>query len=131
MGGALCQGTVITRNVAASVAVSNSPFLVVDDWDDGVPPNNLGAPTGSFGSSAPNPAGFASLVIVSTVALGGSGSSLEINYNVSAPGSFSGYFNKFKAGGTRDISGYSSLSFYVRGAVGGESRSGSLGRRRP
>ncbi|MFH1540795.1 MAG: glucoamylase family protein [Elusimicrobiota bacterium] len=106
----------VSTSTTGSVYVKNPSTLIIDDFDDGVSPNNLGAPGGSFTGSG----GTANEIIVSTVAVGGSGCSLQINYNVSANESYSGYWTRFHHTNPRDLSDYKYLSFYVKGGVGGE-----------
>lgn len=110
--------TVKSTATAAGLYLMNPSILVVDDFDDGVPPNNLGAPYGTFASV--NPDGQASIVHVSTMAVGGSGCSLEISYDVSTTNSYSGYWTRFHYTNKRDLSDYKYLSFYIRGEKGGE-----------
>lgn len=100
----------------ANVYVKNPPILLVDNFDDGTPPNELGAGYGAFGSNG----GGASILHTSTVTYGSSGCSLEITYNVNTSGSYSGLWMKFSNTGGINLSMYKYLSFYVRGLQGGE-----------
>ncbi|MFH0948652.1 MAG: glucoamylase family protein [Elusimicrobiota bacterium] len=119
---ALCLfAATISTSTLAGVYVKNPPTMMIDDFDDGVPPNNLGGASGSFNARG----GVANESIVSAGALGGTGCSLRIDYDVSSQveqGAYSGYWTRFHSGEniTRDLTDYKCLSFYVKGGVGGE-----------
>ncbi|OGW77465.1 MAG: hypothetical protein A3C51_05315 [Omnitrophica bacterium RIFCSPHIGHO2_02_FULL_46_20] len=101
------------------------PFMpqpLLDDFRNAAPVNIWGTLTGIFSSSPaiPPPANAicaASYTNNTAIAYGGAGYSLQLDYNVSAANSHAGYYSLL---GSASLTGYNAVSFYVRGAVGGE-----------
>jgi len=89
-----------------------TPGPVLDDFNDGGILNNWGYNTGSFASSG------ASCVDSRDATSPQEGAfCLKLDYNVSTSGSYAGYFSQL---GGKDLSGYTSISFWVKGTVGRE-----------
>ncbi len=103
-----------TVPAGAMVAIGLPPGTVVDDFNDGVEPNLWGGAIETFADGS----GSSSVSYSSASPLGGTGKLLQIFYNVTVPGSFSGcVFPLGPGGGARDISQFKFLSFYVRTPV--------------
>lgn len=121
-----------TVSIAGEATVPLTPGPLLDDFSRGIALNTWRAVTSTFGSepsaSEPlQPEGFcdAGYTSNSSITFGGTGYSLELEYDVSNSygegasylGSFAGYSSKL---GGADLSTYKYLSFWVKGAVGGE-----------
>ncbi len=109
-------------SVSAAGTKAIVPGALLDDFRYAAPINVWNAPTGTFSSSAvfPPPSDancIASYESNTNITFGGSGYSLKLNYNVSAANSFSGYYSYL---GSASVSTYKALSFWVKGAAGGE-----------
>lgn len=118
------QGTVLLDRIAFttdSPARALPAGLVVDDFNDGSGPNNLG---GSCGTMDPNPTSNSEWIIENyageTEAYEGLGC-LKLTYNrgISSWVGYWGFLNKDQQG--VNVSSYNYLSMYVKGANGGES----------
>jgi len=89
-----------------------TPGPVLDDFNDGGILNNWGYNTGSFASSG------ASCVDSRDAGSPQEGAfCLKLDYNVFPSESYAGYFSQL---GGKDLSSYTSISFWVKGSVGGE-----------
>lgn len=111
-----------TSAIRGEGRVPFTPQALLDDFRNAASVNIWGALTGTFSSSPaiPPPANAicaASYTNNPAVAFGGTGYSLKLDYNVSAANSYAGYFSLL---GSASLTGYNAVSFYVRGAVGGE-----------
>ena len=111
-----------SASVGATGSKPISPGALLDDFRYAAPINVWNALTGTFSSSAAFPPPSNANCIASyesnpSITFGGSGYSLKLNYNVSAANSFSGYYSYL---GSASVSTYKALSFWVRGAAGGE-----------
>ncbi len=104
------------QHVTACAAVKNPPNLLVDDWNHIPDINNLSGVNYDLNSDITHQS--CSHIIVSTV--GYTGGCLQVNYNVPLSGGWVAYETFFGAAGTRNMTGYRNVSFYVKGAAGGE-----------
>ena len=88
--------------------------LLVDDFNDGSDPNELGGASGVFDSGGDNRCrkGY-----VTGVILGSSGYSIMLNYYTVGTNSYSGYWMSLNHA---SLIGYKSLSFWVKGGQNGE-----------
>lgn len=107
-------------NVSATVLSPPAPDAdIVDDFNDG---NDLNYWDGSMGAMEPV-VGENSIVrsFVTSGALGGSGNSLRLDYNLNMLSEWNGYFLKLnnETVVAKDLSAYRHLSFWVKGSVGG------------
>lgn len=126
---------------SASVAASGTKPLVVgpilDDFRYAAPINVWNAPAGVFSRSTviPTPANekcAASYTNNPAITYGGTGNSLKLDYDVSRPfdpalpesatnySTYAGYYSSMGGGSLTSPTAYTALSFYVKGAVGGE-----------
>lgn len=85
--------------------ISQHPYLLVDDFADTDPVNVLGGISGCFASDN------------GSCLLYYENQSLRLNYNVSAPNSYAGYYSLLQQA---NLSSYSAITFLVKGGVGGE-----------
>ncbi len=107
----------VDRTAEVSVnSVIEEPIIygpVLDDFNDGGKLNNWGYDTGSFVST-----GAASCVDSRDAASPQEGSfCLKLDYDVSLEESYAGYWSLLQG---EDLSGYTSISLWVKGAAGGE-----------
>ena len=101
--------------VSAEASAPPNFVLVLDDFNDGAKPNNLGGGSGVFENNA-----TCSDSIYNgnqDNVYGREGYSLKLNYNVTNPDSYSGYWSALNG---MDLSNYKYVSFWVKGEVGGE-----------
>jgi len=106
----------VDRSAQVSVnSIVEEPIIsgpVLDDFNDGGKLNNWGYNTGSFYVTG------ASCVDSRDAASPQEGQfCLKLDHNVSTSGSYAGYFSQL---GGKDLSAYTSISFWVKGTVGGE-----------
>lgn len=94
--------------------LSDPLYKTLDNFDDLDSVNNFGGNSGVFTTGASS--GTCSGVYVSTVVFSGTGA-LELKYNVSGNGLYSGYWTNLQ---NMDFSNVSYLSFRVKGMTGGE-----------
>jgi len=110
------SGGVVGTDGVEVTGVKEEPIIlgpVLDDFNDGGNLNNWGHGTGSFVST-----GSASCVDSRDAGSPEEGAfCLKLDYNVSTPASYAGYFSQL---GGKDLSSYTSISFWVKGTVGGE-----------
>jgi len=114
LSGIVFAGVDRTSGVTVNSVVQESitPGPVLDDFNDGGKLNNWGYDTGAFYSAG------ASCTDSRDVTSPQEGSfCLKLDYNVSTSGSYAGYFSQL---GGKDLSGYTSISFWVKGTGGGE-----------
>lgn len=109
-------------SVSAAGTKAIVPGALLDDFRYAAPVNVWNARTGTFSSSAAFPPPSNAICTATyesnpNITFGGTGYSLKLAYNVSAANSFSGYYSYL---GSASVSTYKALSFWVRGAVGGE-----------
>lgn len=113
--GSVFGGIVDTDGVEVNSIVEETIISgpVLDDFNDGGKLNNWGYNTGSFAST-----GVASCVESRDPTSPQEGPfCLKLDYDVSASSeSYAGYFSQL---GGEDLSGYTSISFWVKGTVGG------------
>ncbi len=129
---ALVSVMILTANYStaadklASVSAAGTKAIVpgdlLDDFRYAAPVNVWNARTGTFSSSATFPPPSNAICTATyesnpAITFGGSGYSLKLNYNVSAANSFSGYYSYL---GSASVLDYKVLSFWVKGAAGGE-----------
>ena len=101
--------------VSAEASAPPNFVLVMDDFNDGEKPNNLGGGSGVFQNNATcsdsiyngNPDNI----------YGREGYSLKLNYNVTNADSYSGYWSALNG---IDLSSYHYISLWVKGEAGGE-----------
>jgi len=85
---------------------------------DSEPPNNLGGNFGAFSPTETEQVYICRATNDDTVKHGNSGSSIRLEYNVSKGGSYCGFWIKLgpaDSGNNFDASGYSKLTFWVKG----------------
>jgi hypothetical protein len=116
--GICCQATVEAYTVDRTVTVSTSatklvtPSAVLDNFDNAASINAWGCPAGIFGTNA-----TCALSYVSGSSAY-SGKSLKLTYDVSTTNSYAGYYSIL--GSSNFLKDYKSVSFWVKGAKGGE-----------
>lgn len=113
--GSVFGGVVDTDGVEVNSIVEETILLgpVLDDFNDGGKLNNWGYDTGSFDST-----GVASCVDSRDATSPQEGPfCLKLDYDVFPSESYAGYWSKL---GVEDLSGYTSISFWVKGTVGRE-----------
>jgi len=113
--GSVFGGVVDTSGVEANSTVVETILLgpVLDDFNDGGKLNNWGYNTGSFAST-----GVASCIDSRDATSPQEGSfCLKLDYDVSPSESYAGYWSLLEG---EDLSGYTSISFWVKGTAGGE-----------
>ena len=115
-------GTDSTRSVGASGTKPLTPGAILDDFRYGASINIWGATTGTFSSSTtvPPPANAICTSSFAADMSGGAGHSLKLDYNVTATDSYAGYFSQMGGGSLTSPTAFTAISFYVKGAVGGE-----------
>jgi PKD repeat protein len=97
-----------------------SSYLLIDDFDDGAPPTAIGGNMWTFDDGLGSSCGFGH-INDSGIVLGGTGHSLQLDYEVitiANPDNWGAGF--WTALNLMDFSGYRTLSFWVKGAAGGE-----------
>lgn len=94
-----------------------TPGPLLDDFTDGIGINTWGDLTGTFSSDDPPISCNASYESDTGIVFGGTGYSLKLDYNVSQSASYAGYYSKL---GGANLASYTSLSFWIRGGLGGE-----------
>lgn len=122
----LVPGFSIAADRSATVGAAGTkaivPGALLDDFRYAAPINIWNAMTGTFSSSAAYPPPSDAVCNATyesnpAITFGGSGYSLKLAYNVSAANSYAGYYSYL---GSASIAGYKALSFWVKGAAGGE-----------
>lgn len=107
-------------NVSAIVVPPPPPDPdIVDDFNDA---NDLNYWEGTMGVMEPVVGDNSIVHSFETVgALGGSGNSLKLSYNLDQASDWNGYFLKLNndSAVTKNLSNYRQLSFWIKGAVGG------------
>jgi len=95
--------------------VSERPgdILIVDDFDDGAKPNNLGGDLGAWDRDPADDTQTCREYFTSEVKCGDKGYSMKIDYDVDSPSpAFNGYWTKLQG---IDVSPYKNFVFYVKG----------------
>jgi len=95
--------------------VSERPgdILMVDDFDDGAKPNNLGGDLGAWDRDPADDTQTCREYFTSEVKCGDKGYSIKIDYDVDSPSpAFNGYWTKLQG---IDVSPYKDFVFYVKG----------------
>jgi hypothetical protein len=88
-------------------------ILMVDDFDDGAKPNNLGGDLGAWDRDPADDTQTCREYFTSEVKCGDKGYSMKIDYDVDSPSpAFNGYWTKLQG---IDVSPYKNFVFYVRG----------------
>lgn len=100
-------------SVTSSATISLNPQAMLDDFERAAAVNTWNCRTGTY-TSASTASCLESYVNDSNAY---SGYSLKLAYNVSASDTYAGYYSKL---GSQSISAYTTLSFWVKGASGGE-----------
>jgi len=95
------------------------PKALLDDFGSGTKVNAWNCNTDTFKSDTTSSC-TASYNDDPAIAYGGTGHSLQLNYNVNTPNSYAGYYSLLGGGSLTAPTAYTAVSFYVRGAVGGE-----------
>jgi hypothetical protein len=117
--GIAAAGTDRTVSVAGTATKLPTPGPVLDDFRYASLVNVWSTGTGTFSRSSATPPPANEICSASYVndINAYSGYSLKLDYNVSAPGSFAGYYSKLAS---QALNGYTAVSFYVKGSAGGE-----------
>lgn len=115
-----------TVSVVGTATKPLTPDLLLDDFRYAAPVNLWSVSTGTFSSSSlvPPPANAICVATYISDSNAYSGYSLKLNYDVTAAASYAGYFSQMGGGsltslGTSSVT-CTAISFYVKGAVGGE-----------
>ena len=88
-------------------------ILMVDDFDDGEKPNNLGGDLGAWDRDPADDTQTCREYFTSEVKCGEKGYSMKIDYDVDSPSpAYNGYWTKLQG---IDVSGYKNFVFYVKG----------------
>ena len=108
-----------SASITASGTKPLTPGALLDDFRYGAPLNIWGAAAGTFASLAASPDVYctASYTNNTGIRYGTSDYSLQLDYKVNTAGGFSGYYSKLAS---QPLAGYTAVSFYVKGAAGGE-----------
>jgi len=108
-----CEGMSEEVAVEERSKVSSSKVLMLDDFDDGAKPNNLGGDLGSWNKTPNDPTQFCHDSFDSVIKINKTGYSLKLDYDVDSPSpAYNGFWSKLNV---RDLSSYSQLVFYVKG----------------
>jgi len=100
-----------TAAVTSTATRPVTPQALLDDFKYGAIMNDWGCATGTYGSSGSCTASYVS------DSNAYSGQTLKLVYDVSTSGSYAGYYSKL---GSQDLSGYTTISFYIRSDFGGD-----------
>jgi len=88
-------------------------ILMIDDFDDGAKPNNLGGDLGAWDRDPADDTQTCTEYFTSEVKCGDKGYSMKIDYDVDSPSpAFNGYWTKLQQ---IDITPYKNFVFYVKG----------------
>jgi len=93
-----------------------STELLIDDFNDGSDPNELGGASGVFDSGGLSYC-HRRYATLSSEILGNTGYSMALDYNLSGPNSYAGFYTFLNH---VDIRPYKSLSFWVKSYYGGD-----------
>ena len=115
----------VTDRTVSVVGTATKPVIpgaLLDDFRYRAPVNVWNAATGTFSKSAatPPPANescAASYAVDSDVTRG---NCLKLNYSVSALNTYTGYYSSLGSVSLANPAAYTAVSFYVKGAAGGE-----------
>jgi hypothetical protein len=101
--------------------VSSAAILIIDDFDSGLPYNNVGGDAGVWNCNPEDTEQFCNAELVLEEKIGDTGFSLKLIYDIDTSQSYlegfpntayNGYWSGF---GTLDVSEYSYFTFYVKG----------------
>jgi len=88
-------------------------ILMIDDFDDGAKPNNIGGDLGAWDRDPADDTQTCREYFTSEVKCGESGYSMKIDYDVDSPSpAFNGYWTKLQQ---IDVTPYKNFVFYVKG----------------
>jgi len=88
-------------------------ILMIDDFDDGAKPNNIGGDLGAWDRDPADDTQTCREYFTSEVKCGESGYSMKIDYDVDSPSpAFNGYWTKLQG---IDVSSHKNFVFYVKG----------------
>lgn len=109
-------------SITSQATKTLTPSAVLDTFDTASTINGWGDVTGTFASQAGTPPVNTASCVASYTndpakRYGSSGYSLQLDYNVNNSGSYAGYSSKLGGG---SLAPYNAISFWVKGAVGGE-----------
>lgn len=111
--------------ITSQGSIPFTPQALLDNFDTGSKLNMWNCATGTF-SKKNSTATCTATYTNSTIAYGGVGKSLQLNYNVNEQNSYAGYSSNIASlslistGAGYSLTGYTAVSFYVKGAAGGE-----------
>lgn len=100
---------------------SLATILIVDDFDSGLPSNNVGGETGTWNCNPKDIEQFCNMELVDNVKRGDTGYSLKLTYDITTSQDYledfpntacNGYWSLLNG---LDVSDYEYLSFYVKG----------------
>lgn len=92
---------------------SSATILVVDDFDSGLPGNNVGGETGAWSCNPEDSEQFCKMELIDVERVGDTGFCLKLTYDVSvSPTARNGYWSLLNG---LDIADYEHLSFRVKG----------------
>lgn len=108
-----------TVSVVGTATKSATPGPLLDDFRYAAPLNLWSVGTGTFSSSllVPPPANAICTASYINDSNAYSGYSMKLDYNATAANSFVGYYSRLAA---QPLTAYTAISFWVKGAVGGE-----------
>lgn len=97
------------------ITISQATSLLINDFNDGSDPNEVGGWSGTWdsGNASCQPSYYNTDL---NNVYGQTGYSLQVNYNVTQSGSYSGYWTATYI----DLSNYKFLTFWIKGSLGGE-----------
>ena len=116
---AVCFLTVLSLSLLAGV--SSATILVVDDFDSGLPVNNVGGETGAWNCNPQDTEQFCKIVLIDTEKVGEAGFCLRLTYDISSTQdyvegfpqtAYNGYWSLLNG---LDVSDYTYLSFWLKG----------------
>lgn len=97
-----------------------TPQALLDNFNAGIVTNAWNCATGAFSKSGTTASCTVSYPNNPAIVYGGTGRSLQLDYNIADTNSYAGYFSQLGGGSLTSPVAYTAISFYVRGAVGGE-----------
>lgn len=106
--------------IRAEGQIPFTPQALLDNFNAGVVTNAWNCATEAFSKSGTTASCTVSYPNNPAIVYGGTGRSLQLDYNVADTNSYAGYFSQLGGGSLTSPVAYTAISFYVRGAVGGE-----------
>jgi hypothetical protein len=108
----LSETSMSMATLPVSAGVTIGP--IVDNFDDGAGPNFWVGGNGAFSGGSGTPVAYSSYSL--TEARGGAGRSFALTFSMVTAGQFAGLYMQLAPGSmVADVSGYSSLRFWVKG----------------